>query len=246
MDLNLRAIRCRLAFPDQDRLAFDIWTGPPGVLQGESRDTPAAYLVLAADLAPLRELTAAFIDRGRKHPAKALSAPLLGQSRMPLTVGAYRSGGQLVRSVRTLLRNATKTREHNVYVIGLTDRLLREVAKRAVKPSLEQAQRAVSSTSGSLVSLAGDEGAFPAGEYLSLLEPDEVPEKLKTKLVGDSPEVQLVRELIVLASRHTEPVLILGDTGTGKEVAARAIHELDAGAAAARANLLPLRDRSRS
>lgn len=228
MDLNLRAIRCRLAFPDQDRLAFDICTGPPGVLQGESRDSPAAYLVLAADLAPLRELKAAFIDRGRKHPAKPLSAFLLGQSRMPLTVGAYRSGGQLVRSVRTLLRNATKKRERNVYVIGLTDRLLREVAKRAATPSLEQAQRAVSSTPGSLVSLAGDEGAFPAGEYLNLLEPDEVPEKLKAKLVGDSREMQLVRELVVLASRHAEPVLILGDTGTGKEVAARAIHDLDA------------------
>jgi len=226
VELNLRAIRCRLAAADGARIALDIWTGPPGVLLGESGEGRAAYLVLTADLAPLRELKAAFIDRGRKHPARALATLLLGQPRIPLIVGEFTSGGQLVRSVRTLLERAANNGERNAYVIGLTDRLFRDVSNRAAKPSLAKAQRAASSNDP-LMSVARDEGAFPVGEYLNLLEPHEIPEKLKTKLVGESPEMRFVRELIVLASRHTEPVLILGDTGTGKEVAARAIHDLD-------------------
>jgi len=43
-------------------------------------------------------------------------------------------------------------------------------------------------------------------------------------LVGQSPVIGFVRRLIEKASRHRLPVLLLGETGTGKEVVARAIH----------------------
>jgi DNA-binding NtrC family response regulator len=44
-------------------------------------------------------------------------------------------------------------------------------------------------------------------------------------LVGQSPQIAAVRRLIEKASRNRLPVLLLGETGTGKEVVARAIHE---------------------
>jgi transcriptional regulator with PAS, ATPase and Fis domain len=40
--------------------------------------------------------------------------------------------------------------------------------------------------------------------------------------------MRVARQLIIRAARHDEPVLVLGDTGTGKEVVARAIHQLNA------------------
>jgi two-component system response regulator AtoC len=43
---------------------------------------------------------------------------------------------------------------------------------------------------------------------------------------GDSPEMKQVHELISRAASGTATVLLRGETGTGKEMAARAIHEL--------------------
>ena len=44
-------------------------------------------------------------------------------------------------------------------------------------------------------------------------------------LIGVSPRIQEVRRLIEKAARNRLPALLLGDTGTGKEVVARAIHD---------------------
>jgi DNA-binding NtrC family response regulator len=46
-------------------------------------------------------------------------------------------------------------------------------------------------------------------------------------LVGDSPVMRHVHSLVSRMSKSRFPVLILGETGTGKEVVARAIHKLD-------------------
>jgi DNA-binding NtrC family response regulator len=47
------------------------------------------------------------------------------------------------------------------------------------------------------------------------------------ELVGQSPEMESVRRLIAKAGRHRLAVLLLGETGTGKEVVASAIHQVN-------------------
>ena len=47
-------------------------------------------------------------------------------------------------------------------------------------------------------------------------------------LVGNSPAMRQIHRLITRMGKSRFPVLILGETGTGKEVAARAIHNMDA------------------
>jgi DNA-binding NtrC family response regulator len=43
--------------------------------------------------------------------------------------------------------------------------------------------------------------------------------------VGDSQQIRAIRRLIDKAARHRLPVLLLGESGSGKEVVARAIHD---------------------
>lgn len=213
-----RALRCVLALPGSTELSISAWDGPLDSLPASPATGHAAYIVRTSALAPLRELKAAFVDRGRKHSAKSLSALLLGHGRVPIIDGQFTLAGQFERSVRTLLQNAAKMKECNAYVIAVADHLFVEIGKNTRQRVETHVRR---------ISEARDEGAFPASECLTLIEPDEVPASLSRQLVGDSPEMQLLRQMVVLASRHEEPVLILGDTGTGKEVAARAIHDLD-------------------
>ena len=47
----------------------------------------------------------------------------------------------------------------------------------------------------------------------------------ETRLIGKSPAMQLVRELIAKVAPTNSTVLILGETGAGKELVARAVHE---------------------
>jgi len=56
-----------------------------------------------------------------------------------------------------------------------------------------------------------------------LSDADPVPE-----LVGDSVKLHRLKRELELASPGQIPVLLLGETGTGKEVAARAVHRLSA------------------
>src|SRR5689334_7841990 len=44
------------------------------------------------------------------------------------------------------------------------------------------------------------------------------------ELVGESPQIAAIRRLIGKAARNRLPVLLLGASGTGKEVVARAIY----------------------
>lgn len=50
------------------------------------------------------------------------------------------------------------------------------------------------------------------------------PKKRKTPLVGSSPAMKEVRASIALHARHSHPVLVIGDTGTGKELVAQELH----------------------
>ena len=70
-----------------------------------------------------------------------------------------------------------------------------------------------------------DNDKFPDSIIKRLMENQPVPEKLAQKYLGKSKEAEFVRRLILLAAKNDTPVLIVGATGTGKEVVARQIHE---------------------
>jgi DNA-binding NtrC family response regulator len=71
--------------------------------------------------------------------------------------------------------------------------------------------------------------AMRISEILFRYEPPQRSESLTFKeLVGVSPAFQNVTAMIVAAARVQSTALIIGETGTGKELIARAIHDLSA------------------
>jgi transcriptional regulator with GAF, ATPase, and Fis domain len=64
----------------------------------------------------------------------------------------------------------------------------------------------------------------PSTLLLRLKADQEEPEELKKAFIGRSEKAQLVRQYIMRAAASEIAVLILGDTGTGKEIIARKIH----------------------
>ncbi|MCA1780419.1 MAG: response regulator, partial [Xanthomonadaceae bacterium] len=55
---------------------------------------------------------------------------------------------------------------------------------------------------------------------------DELQSSILSRMIGRSELIERVRQTIVKLSRSQAPVMISGDSGTGKELAARLIHDL--------------------
>jgi DNA-binding NtrC family response regulator len=191
------------------------------------QSAPAAYVVLNNELPGFLRFKDMVIDRGRKHEAKPLAKLLLGHTKIPFINGSYESSGQLVRSVRTLLENAFAKDDHNIYIIGTTQKILDDLWEKA--GSAQPSDLAVSKArAGKPASKSKFDGALSSQLLLELLPRREIPQDFLQTFVGSSTEVQLVRQLVMRAAASDDPVLVLGDTGTGKEVIARSIHNYSA------------------
>ena len=184
---------------------------------------PTAYVVLNTELPELARFDDLVLDRGRKHEAKPLAKLLLGHSKIPLVNGSYESAGQLVRSIRTLLENAFAKDDHNLYIVGTSAEILEELWERAVSARPGD-QAALKARKSKTASRPGADESLSSQHLLQLLPQREIPQEFLNTFVGSSIEVQLVRQLVMRAAASDDPVLVLGDTGTGKEVIARSIH----------------------
>ena len=172
--------------------------------------TPAVLVVPDSELGVFRQCGTPFKDRRGKHEAKSLADVLLGHDGLiPVIDGRYTTSGRLRQGIRTLLENAAAAGECKAYVIGATGRIFLELggATESYEPQAPV-----------------DLGPAP----LPLrLEEWPVPEELTKRFLGETLEYRFVRQMILRARASELPVLILGETGTGKNVIARAIHEFE-------------------
>ena len=192
-------------------------------------ELPVVFVVRMPDLNHLLALDRLISDRKRKHERKALSSLLLGHvPKIPLIRGSYSNWGQLKRSIWKFLEHALQ-KERNVYIIGTEEWVFKALWDRAASVPGQKGPGSGNPGerifSGHVSSEMGD----PSLEnLLDLLSSVAVPPKLEETYIGNSPDIKIVRQLILRAAAVDDPVLILGDTGTGKEVVARAIHDYSA------------------
>ncbi len=149
-------------------------------------------------------------DRGRKNKAKQLSH-YVGSRNGTFLVRApdYEDPVQTLRGARAQLAHCRRKELSCHLIVAVTNELFSKLESRA-NPT--------------------DEGSHTLPPAMSVLREQcadlKIPASLRDKFLGTSLHADWVRRLIVLAARSDQPVLILGETGTGKEIVARQIHEL--------------------
>lgn len=158
-------------------------------------------------------------DRGTQRPKKSLFEYFERRDGLLMLRAKYRDLGQASRGIRALLECAARQQAHARYFIGLDAALFEALWDRAgVRRGAADAPAPGTEARGA----AFEELQELVAEHPRLV----IPEYVKREFVGNAPCVRLVHYLIVLASRCMHPVLIQGETGTGKEIVARTIHHL--------------------
>ncbi|NQT51884.1 sigma-54-dependent Fis family transcriptional regulator [bacterium] len=186
----------------------------PSLKKQEAEQLPLVYVVANQDVPRIGEAGGAVRPPARKNPHKGLARLVLRKEGIPVVKGSYRAAGQLRRSVNTLLRNADEAHDRNLFIIGVARGIFEKLWGQAIEPPAPRA----AATSG-----ASDRSS-QRPRLLALLDDHEAPPELQKSYVGSAPCVHLVHLLILRAGKHNDPVLIQGDTGTGKEIVAREIH----------------------
>lgn len=182
---------------------------------------PQTALVFPVEqLKPLREFKEAVADRGRKDPRKGLSGYLLSRDKIPLIDGNYSAAKTAKTGIRRLLESADRQGEKNIYLIGVDANVFQTLCVEAL--NRESAGGKVRRPSRAVkIPFTQD---FVRETLFHLLGRYRIPPRMSKAYVGGTKDVQLLLQMAMAAVGSSAPVLILGETGTGKGIIAQEIH----------------------
>ncbi|MFH2058390.1 MAG: sigma 54-interacting transcriptional regulator [Pseudomonadota bacterium] len=160
-------------------------------------EEPTLYLINQDDASRILNLKDIIINRGTKHPAKSLSFYLLKKDIIPLVDGNFTGTSQVKRSIKAFLKNAVKTKENKLFLVTAAPDIFTET---------------------NCGQIAGNKS------YNIMARPKDDDQNRKLSYLGDSEKIEKVRQNILVAAKVNYPVLILGPSGTGKELVANEIH----------------------
>jgi DNA-binding NtrC family response regulator len=194
--------------------------------KAERADVPTMILVETGDLRALRELRELVDDQGAQHRSRALFS-YFGKpnQKIPLLAGKYMKVGRLVGAISRFFVRSHENKDEDkkrptVLILGVKKNVLVKL-RDAAKINL-----------GRILSRSADVPALTclyeelAGDNADEWTNDRRMSDLAKVYLGDSIVVSKLRQMTLRAADCDDTVLIVGETGTGKEVIARAIHNL--------------------
>lgn len=179
-------------------------------------------MVKASCLGTFRQYWDKVDDRGSKDKRESLYRKMEHAHTISIIHAAnYKKSKKLGTGVCKLLENTVKKNNFHLCVIGASDALFDELFKEAIG----RPRSKLSKTGSQSPSDCNAEGFKFPDTIMRLMDNVVVPADREQKYLGSSKEAEFVRRLILLAAKNDTPVLIVGATGTGKEVVARQIHD---------------------
>ena len=191
----------------------------------KSKYSPAVFIIPQKSMEILLKFDEVMLNRGKKNKAKPLSRILLGYKKIPVITTSYINLGQFIRGITSLLTNAIEAVDDNIYFIGVNQQFFDELSQEKNIKKYHTTLPIMKSYRLNGWKFQNQSSNSTLSKLLRMLPSEKISPELLAKYIGESSEKQLVRQLIIKASRISQPVLILGETGTGKGIVAWAIHE---------------------
>jgi hypothetical protein len=198
--------------------------------EADSLQGPEVWVIKKDELEAIGILADFVQNRHAKNKHKELSKSFLGcqPGKVPIMEGTFTSIGRVRQSVNSFLRKAVTVGARGLFIVGITEELFELLDKedsvicRKCDDTLPKDAHQADMASRKSVS---DSWAAVFREDVWEFQKEDVPGSLRDAYIGNSPAAEFVRHMIIRAGNSDIPVLILGPSGTGKEVVARSIHE---------------------
>lgn len=215
--MSLRVVRIDPATGPAVLRRLDAGPDPrPFLAAAKAEAAPVVFLICDDDLAYLSSGADLIEDLGKQHRARELHRILLGRKQIGLVRAKYSVPKRLLGAIDAFLARAVEQDDHNLSVIAVSATMFAHVwnlARAEIAPVFAPYLR----LSATIPALDDD--------LIDMLPPLPVPHKVRDAFQGPSKGAERVRQRIVRYAPRPQQVLLLGETGTGKDIAAHALHD---------------------
>jgi len=233
MVMSILCARCVLKSYDQKKKTktFDfhffklVSDKPQHLVDDLSCDRPALYIIPQSDMDTIITRHDVITAVDVKNREIEIYRTFINHDKIPLLTGNYSTAGRAETSMKSFVFRVTENREanhrinrFNAFILALDDNLLYRFFKKYSPEFADQLKQKIYN-SAEIKRIDNHTSQYPMKN-----RPSESTHDIGKVLFGNSIQMVRIREQIIRAGQHTQNVLILGETGTGKSLAARAIH----------------------
>ena len=240
--MNIQAVKFDQYTEQPQGRAFELRVDGEADLMALLGEAPVTYVIKSNDLSAISQYKDTLEKCTNQSNRAELSRGMLGHGKIAIKLADYKGINTLKKAAVDLLKkHAEYEREKiqvadeggdtekgaGVFIVGVENALFGKLwDDTAASEQLEEEAKLEKKTHQWKGPLPKHGNFYSA--TLRLMNCGPVPDALRSLYMGEAVEVEFVRQRILQAAASEDPVLISGDTGTGKEVVAREIHKYSA------------------